>query len=107
MRLAILGLFMVLFIGSTSIVSADVIIPGQKRVPVNVIIGYQGFLPSCGIGHEVEAGDTLSAISKNYFGDTKHVAKIIAANKGLSPDKIKPGQILWIPPRIGTADDWQ
>ncbi|MCY3021406.1 MAG: LysM peptidoglycan-binding domain-containing protein [Planctomycetota bacterium] len=49
--------------------------------------------------HKVEAGDTLSAIAKKYFGTSgpKTIALIAAANKGLDPAKLKVGQELTIP----------
>ncbi|MDR0458080.1 MAG: peptidoglycan-binding protein LysM [Burkholderiaceae bacterium] len=50
--------------------------------------------------HDVERGDTLSAISKKYYGDPNKYMKIFEANKPMlsSPDKIYPGQKLRIPP---------
>ena len=49
--------------------------------------------------HEVVAGETLSQISKRYFGDTNHFMDIYEANKPLlkDPDHIYPGQTLRIP----------
>lgn len=50
--------------------------------------------------YTVVAGDTLSAISKRFYGDAKHYPKIFEANKDIlkDPDHIKPGQSLRIPP---------
>jgi len=49
--------------------------------------------------YTVQAGDTLSKISKQFYGDAKNYMKIFNANKdSLSdPDKIKVGQVLKIP----------
>ena len=49
--------------------------------------------------HEVVAGETLSKISKQYYGDANKYMKIFEANKDQlsDPDKIKPGQVLKIP----------
>ncbi len=49
--------------------------------------------------HTVESGDTLSAISKTYYGTWKLYPEIFEANKPMlsDPDKIYPGQVLRIP----------
>ncbi|MBY4594788.1 peptidoglycan-binding protein LysM [Ottowia caeni] len=50
--------------------------------------------------HDVVRGDTLSAISKKYYGDANKYNVIFEANKPMlsHPDKIYPGQKLRIPP---------
>jgi len=54
--------------------------------------------------HTVVSGDTLSAISKKYYGTWKLYPEIFEANKPMlsDPDKIYPGQVLRIP-AISTA----
>lgn len=49
--------------------------------------------------HTVVRGDTLSAISKEYYGTWKLYPEIFEANKPMlsDPDKIYPGQVLRIP----------
>ena len=49
--------------------------------------------------HTVEAGDTLSKIAKEEYGDANQYNKIFEANKPMlkSADKIYPGQVLRIP----------
>ena len=49
--------------------------------------------------YTVVSGDTLSKISKQYYGDANKYMKIFDANKPMltSPDKIYPGQKLRIP----------
>ena len=53
--------------------------------------------------HTVVSGDTLSGISKKYYGSWKHYPKIFEANKPMlsDPDKIYPGQVLRIPSMEG------
>ena len=50
---------------------------------------------------EVKAGDTLSKIAKEEYGDANAYMKIFEANKPMlaNPDKIYPGQQLRIPPK--------
>ena len=49
--------------------------------------------------YTVKAGDTLSKISKQFYGDANRYAKIFEANRDQlkDPDKIQPGQVLKIP----------
>jgi nucleoid-associated protein YgaU len=51
--------------------------------------------------YTVVSGDTLSKISKQYYGDANQYNKIFEANKPMltHPDKIYPGQVLRIPPK--------
>jgi nucleoid-associated protein YgaU len=49
--------------------------------------------------YTVQKGDTLSKISKQYYGDANKYMKIFEANKDKlkDPDKIQVGQVLTIP----------
>lgn len=49
--------------------------------------------------YTVASGDTLSKISKDYYGDPNKYNTIFEANKPMlnHPDKIYPGQVLRIP----------
>ena len=49
--------------------------------------------------YTVAGGDTLSKISKQFYGDANKYQQIFEANKPMlsSPDKIYPGQVLRIP----------
>ena len=46
--------------------------------------------------YTVQPGDTLSKISKQFYGDPNQYTKIAQANKLDDPDKIKAGQQLLI-----------
>jgi nucleoid-associated protein YgaU len=49
--------------------------------------------------YTVKAGDSLSKISKQFYGNANSYMKIFEANRDQlsDPDKIKPGQVLKIP----------
>jgi nucleoid-associated protein YgaU len=49
--------------------------------------------------YTVQAGDTLSAISKRFLGDANDYMDIFNANRDqlTDPDQIRPGQVLKIP----------
>ena len=49
--------------------------------------------------YTVQSGDTLSKISKQFYGDANRYMKIFEANKDtlINPDKINAGQVLRIP----------
>jgi len=51
--------------------------------------------------HTVVSGDTLSKISRKYYGNSGDWQKIAEANKAILPDptKLKPGMVLTIPPK--------
>ena len=51
--------------------------------------------------YTVAKGDTLSKVSKQYYGDANKYMTIFEANKPMlsHPDKIYPGQVLRIPPQ--------
>jgi nucleoid-associated protein YgaU len=50
--------------------------------------------------YTVVSGDTLSKISRQFYGDANKYTTIFEANKPMlkSPDRIYPGQNLRIPP---------
>jgi len=47
--------------------------------------------------YTVRPGDTLSKISKHFYGDANRYPQIAKANHLDNPDQIKPGQQLLIP----------
>lgn len=51
--------------------------------------------------YTVAAGDNLSKIAKHFYGDANAWKKIFDANRDqlTDPDRIKPGQMLNIPPK--------
>jgi hypothetical protein len=54
-----------------------------------------------GSDYTVQAGDTLSSIAQQAYGDANQWQKIYDANKqviGGDPNLIRPGQVLFIPP---------
>ena len=53
--------------------------------------------------HEVQSGDTLSAIAKKHYGDANAYQRIFEANRPMlkDPDSIYPGQMLIIPEQTG------
>lgn len=60
-----------------------------NEMPVIVIGGATGYIP-----HQVQKGDTVTALAKTY-GST--VEKIAAASRLTDPDQIRTGQLLRIP----------
>jgi nucleoid-associated protein YgaU len=60
--------------------------------------------PSTGSSYTVKAGDTLSKIAKEKLGDATSYMDIFNLNRDqlTDPDKIKPGQVLKIPQKVGS-----
>lgn len=60
-------------------------------------------VPSTTKKHIVRSGQTLSGISKQHYGSTKHWRSIYNANKkviGSNPDRLPAGETLVIPPLV-------
>ena len=49
--------------------------------------------------YQVKPGDSLYAISKNFYGDADHIQAIFQANRNIlqSVDDLRPGQVLVLP----------
>ncbi len=74
--------------------TADIMVdPSAKAAPTAPAAGGQTYT--------VKAGDSLSKIAKEYYGDASAYMDIFNANKDKlsDPDKIQPGQQLTIPPK--------
>jgi nucleoid-associated protein YgaU len=67
--------------------------------PAGGVGGPSGASVSAPRTYTVQKGDTLSKISKQYYGDANKYMRIFEANKDKlkDPDKIQPGQVLTIP----------
>lgn len=81
----------------------------QKEVVADLKVNAAGQKPAATAGtggqtagqttYTVQAGDTLSAIAKKFYGNANDYMEIYNANRDQlnDPDKIKPGQVLKIP----------
>jgi nucleoid-associated protein YgaU len=58
-----------------------------------------GNTPSASCTYQVQPGDTLSKIAKEFYGNANDYNRIFAANRDKleNPDKIRAGQELVIP----------
>jgi hypothetical protein len=79
---------------SFSDLTADIDAPAESEQSRNRSQG-----AGAGQTYTVKAGDTLSKISKQFYGDANQYMKIFEANKDKldDPNKIQPGQQLTIP----------
>lgn len=73
-------------------------------VDIRVAAGGAAPAPAPAVGadtYTVKAGDTLSKIAKQFYGDANKYPVIFDANRDKlkDPDKISPGQKLVIPPK--------
>lgn len=76
--------------------------PQDATVEITVVKGQggpAGGAQAPGRTYTAQAGDTLSKISKQFYGNANDYMKIFNANKDKlkDPDKIQPGQQLTIP----------
>ena len=74
-------------------------IVGEIQISAAQPVGTSGSSGASARSYTVKAGDTLSKIAKEQYGDANRYMKIFDANKDqlADPDKIKPGQTLRIP----------
>jgi nucleoid-associated protein YgaU len=66
---------------------------------ITVVAGAGAAATGGGGSYTVQKGDTLSKISKQYYGDPNQYNRIFEANRDQlkDPDRIFPGQVLKIP----------
>lgn len=78
---------------------ADLIADIQAPAAAAAAAGAGGGATTAARTYTVQAGDSLSKISKHFYGDANQYMKIFEANKDqlADPDKIKPGMELNIP----------
>jgi LysM repeat protein len=73
----------------------------KDPTPTRTAAPHQTSAPAAagGTTYTVQSGDTLSAISKKFYGNANDYMEIFNANRDQlsDPDKIKPGQVLKIP----------
>ena len=78
---------------------------GVSKVEDNIMVAEAGSSGASGSSgaeskfYTVKSGDTLSKVSKEFYGDPNRYNAIFEANKPMleHPDKIYPGQVLRIP----------
>lgn len=72
--------------------TADITVSAGQGGPAGTVSAPAG-------SYTVKKGDTLSKISKQFYGDANAYKKIFDANRDQlkDPDKIQPGQVLRIP----------
>lgn len=78
--------------GTTIIIPAIAAVAASTRgsaAPVPAVAGQRS--------HTVVKGDVLGSIAKRYFGDAREWRRIVDANPGVDPKRLRPGQVLIIP----------
>jgi nucleoid-associated protein YgaU len=72
--------------------------PGLDDIMAEIVVDSSLPAPSASQSYTVKSGDTLSKISKAFYGDASQYMKIAEANNIDNPDVIQVGQELVIPP---------
>jgi LysM repeat protein len=75
--------------------------PVTAVAPASAAVPTPAPVPAAPQSHTVVSGDTLSKISRKYYGNSGDWQKIAEANKAILPDptKLKLGMVLTIPPK--------
>lgn len=76
------------------LVEAD---PGQREVEENVHLDAGPLRGHLVREYEIRKGDTLSEIARDHLGDTRRWQEIEALNPQLLPERLLPGQRIWLP----------
>lgn len=77
----------------------DLTVAEQRQAPVTMTAGAAVSGGQSGRRYRVKPGDTLSKISREFYGDPNEYQKIFNANRSVlkDPDTIRAGQELVIP----------
>lgn len=86
---------------ATAIPPAAAALPATAQSAMAVTAPTPAPTPAAPQSYTVVSGDTLSKISRKYYGTSGDWQKIAEANKATLPDptKLKPGMVLSIPPK--------
>jgi nucleoid-associated protein YgaU len=72
--------------------------PGMDDIMAEIAVDSSLPAPAAAKSYTVQPGDTLSKISKSFYGSASNYMKIAEANNIENPDLIQVGQKLVIPP---------
>lgn len=81
----------------------DIIPRGYHGISVTVRFEAKPLLEHCCTQHIVKKGETLSKIATARLWGAEAIKDIVALNPGLTPDVLKVGQRIWLPPTDKTA----
>lgn len=79
---------------------ADVVAPGQREVPHDVLVAVGAKAKDHLAWQTVIAeGETLGSVAERTLGAASRAQEIARWNQLEDPDRVKAGQVLWIPPK--------
>lgn len=75
--------------------------PALDDITAVITVEPSASAPTAAQSYTVKSGDTLSKISRQFYGDANEYMRIFYANRRIisDPDKIQVGQVLVIPPK--------
>jgi len=76
----------------------DLIPDGMRGIRVDAMIDAKALAATHCLAHVVQKGDTLSSIAQARYGDLTRVAAIEKLNPLLTPDRLRIGEVIWLPP---------
>lgn len=76
----------------------DIIPDGMRGIRIESTIDAKALAATCCLAHVVQKGDTLSSIARAHYGDLAQVAAIEKLNPLVMPDRLRIGEVIWLPP---------
>ena len=109
----LLLLVMSLIIGS-GLASADVLLPGTKKVRRDTTIDFGAYTDLAPWSYTVQSGDTLSGLAEKHLGSAKRHEQIVELNNAMAREgeprltaaTLKAGQTIVMPPRSADSSKW-
>ena len=83
----------------------DIVTPGTRSIQIVTRVDLGPLADKVRLAYQVKEGDTLSAIARDLLGSEKRVPDLVAANPGIEPNRLKIGQMLWLPARDAAVKD--
>ena len=85
--------------GNEGIRSQQLVVDAQTEAQVQEMLPHESEHSRMPDTYQVKSGDSLYAISMNFYGDSEHIHAIFQANRNIlkSVNDLRPGQVLKLP----------
>lgn len=92
-----------LFTGLLLLPRPDIVPEGMRGIAIEARIDAKALAAGHCLAYVVQKGDTLHSIARTQFGDLSRAPEIEKLNPLVEPDRLRIGELLWLPPRDAAA----